>query len=169
MRNSGIGALGDVAWGTRICQFYQTKSDLTDVLTPYFKAGLEANELCIWITSPPLPAPAAREALQEAVPGLADYFDRGQMEIVSYADWYLAGGEFDSQRVLSAWAAKLHDAFGNLVHIILDRFGDLVEQLMQADKARPFHIPMRLLHLHLQIHGVGQPLVQQQVHFRPDF
>jgi len=110
MRNSGIGALGDVAWGTHICQFYQTKADLTDVLTPYFKAGLEANDLCVWITSPPLPAPAAYEALQEAVPGLDDYFDRGQIEIVSYADWYLADGEFDSQRVLSAWAAKLHDA-----------------------------------------------------------
>ncbi len=27
------------------------------------------------------------------------------------SDWYLEDGRFDSQRVLLAWAAKLHDAF----------------------------------------------------------
>ena len=37
------------------------------------------------------------------------------------------------------------------------------EQFMQADETRTFHIPMRLLHLHLQIHGGRQPLVHQLV------
>ena len=111
MRNSGIGALGDVVWGTHICQFYKAKGDLTDVLTPYFKAGLEANESCIWITSAPLPAAAAYEALKEAMPGLDAYLGRGQIEILPHVDWYLEDGRFDSQRVLLAWAAKLHDAF----------------------------------------------------------
>ncbi|MEN4018226.1 MAG: MEDS domain-containing protein [Methanobacterium sp.] len=54
--------------GTHFCQFYQTKEDLIDVLIPYFKAGLENNEFCMWITSEPLfKKEAKKKALQKAV------------------------------------------------------------------------------------------------------
>jgi len=33
LRNSGIDIIGDVPWGTNFCQFYQTKEDLTDILS----------------------------------------------------------------------------------------------------------------------------------------
>ena len=51
LRKSGIDIIGDISWGTHFCQFYQTKEDLMDMLIPYFKAGLENNEFCLWITS----------------------------------------------------------------------------------------------------------------------
>ena len=51
LRKTGIDILGDVPWGTHFCQFYQTKEDLIDILVPYFKAGLENNEFCLWVTS----------------------------------------------------------------------------------------------------------------------
>jgi len=54
IRKSGIGSIGDIPWGTHFCQFYQTKEDLLDILVPYFKAGLENNEFCMWITAKPL-------------------------------------------------------------------------------------------------------------------
>lgn len=54
LRRSGIDIIGDILWGAHICQFYETKEDLTDILVPYFKAGLENNELCLWVTSQPL-------------------------------------------------------------------------------------------------------------------
>jgi len=54
LRETGIAVLGSVPWGTHICQWYETKRDLLDVMVPYFKAGLENNELCVWITSEPL-------------------------------------------------------------------------------------------------------------------
>ena len=50
-RKSGIAVIGDVTWGAHFCQFYQTKQDLIDTLVPYFKAGLENNEFCMWITA----------------------------------------------------------------------------------------------------------------------
>lgn len=50
----GAALTGDFAWGTHLCQFYQTRDDLVDVLVPYFKTGLENNEFCMWITSEPL-------------------------------------------------------------------------------------------------------------------
>ena len=65
LRHSGIGVIGDVPWGTHFCQFYSTKEDLIDVLVPYFKAGLENNELCMWITAEPLKTTIARAALKK--------------------------------------------------------------------------------------------------------
>jgi hypothetical protein len=46
-RETGIHAIGAVPWGTHLCQFYDTKQDLVDILLPYFKAGLENNEFCV--------------------------------------------------------------------------------------------------------------------------
>ncbi len=47
LRDSGIGVVGAMPWGTHFCHFYETKQDLLDVLIPYFKAGLENNEFCV--------------------------------------------------------------------------------------------------------------------------
>ena len=63
VRHTGIHIIGDVPWGTHFCQFYQDKQDLIDTLVPYFKAGLENNEFCMWITSEPLRAEEAKAAL----------------------------------------------------------------------------------------------------------
>ena len=51
LRNSGINIIGDMPWGTHFCQFCETREDLMDILVPYFKAGLENNEFCIWVIS----------------------------------------------------------------------------------------------------------------------
>ncbi len=45
MRKSGIELVDDLPWGTHFCQFYETKEDLLTTLIPYFRAGLENNEL----------------------------------------------------------------------------------------------------------------------------
>ena len=108
MRQTGIEAIGEVPWGTHFCQFYQAKQDLIDVLVPYFKAGLERNEFCMWVTSDPLGAEEAKAALAAAVGNLETYLRRGQLEVLDYTQWYTAGGGFDSGRVLSGWVRK-HD------------------------------------------------------------
>jgi PAS domain S-box-containing protein len=102
--------VGDAPWGTHFCQFYSTKQDLTDILVPYFKAGLEAGEFCMWITSPPLGVREAWDALGKAVPELDAYRERGRIEIIPHTEWYLIGGRFDQDRVLEGWVAKLDDA-----------------------------------------------------------
>jgi hypothetical protein len=112
MRSSGIDILGDVPWGTHFCQFYADKNDLLDVLLPYFKAGLESNEFCMWITSEPLAAEEARTALAAVVPRLDDYERDRRIEILDYREWYTLGGQFDAQRVLQAWVEKLEAARG---------------------------------------------------------
>ncbi len=110
LRKSGLAIIGDVSWGTHFCQFYQTAQDLLDILVPYFRAGLESNEFCMWITSEPLGRAAAERAMQSAVPGFERHVREGRIEIVPYTDWYLRDGRFDSQRVLDAWIGKLEKA-----------------------------------------------------------
>lgn len=112
-RPSGIDILGDVPWGTHFTYFYHTSEDLTKILVPYFKAGLENNEYCIWVTSEPLEVDEAKRALEKAVTNLQDYFGNGQIEIIPHTDWYLKGGYFDQERVLSGWVSKLEVALDN--------------------------------------------------------
>lgn len=113
LRNSGIDTVGYVPWGTHICQFYGTKEDLTEILIPYFKAGLKNNELCLWVTSYPLGVEAAKDALRKAIPDLNTYLEKGQIEIISYSDWFIAEGVFNSKRILNSWVEKLLHASDN--------------------------------------------------------
>ncbi len=109
-RDSGIALVGDLPWGSHFCQFYTTKKDLLDVLVPYFRAGLENNEFCVWVTSDFLTEEHALKALKKCVPGFSTYLAKKQMEIFPYTDWYLKGGSFDLKRTLRMWMEKHEDA-----------------------------------------------------------
>jgi PAS domain S-box-containing protein len=110
LRNSGIDVIGSVPWGTHFCQFYKTKQDLIDILVPYFTAGLESNEFCMWVTSEPLLVAEAEEAMRKAVNDFDEYLRQGQIEIISYTEWYLLDGTFADDRVLKGWVSKLEQA-----------------------------------------------------------
>jgi PAS domain S-box-containing protein len=107
LRKSGIDIFGDVPWGTHICQFFKTKEDLIDILVPYFKQGLENNELCLWITSQPLEVEDAIEAMRRVIPYLNVYLEKGQIEVISHNNWFLTKGTFDSKKVSNSCAEKL--------------------------------------------------------------
>ena len=77
-RKTGIDIIGEVPWGTHFCQFYQTKDDLIETLIPYFKAGLENNEFCMWVTSEPLKVEEVTLKLGKAIKNLDDYIRNGQ-------------------------------------------------------------------------------------------
>jgi PAS domain S-box-containing protein len=110
LRKSGIDVIGDVPWGTHFCQFYQTKQDLVDTLVPYFIAGLRNNEFCMWVTADNLTASEAFEAISAAMPDFRKYLTSGQIDILSYNEWYLKSGSFNSQEVLDGWVDKLNKA-----------------------------------------------------------
>ena len=105
--------IGNIPWGTHFCQFYQTKEDLIDILFPYFKSGLENNEVCIWITSQPLEVEEAKEALRRTVPELDTYLKNGQIEFIPYAKWNLQDSNFDSKSISNVWVEKLDQALTN--------------------------------------------------------
>jgi len=112
-RRTGISILGDVTWGTHLCLFYETEKDLIDILVPYFKAGLESNEFCMWVTSELLNEKKAKDALSTAIPDFGRYVEANQIEIIPHNQWYLKNGVFNLQRVLNNWIDKVNQALDN--------------------------------------------------------
>jgi PAS domain S-box-containing protein len=110
LRKSGIEVLGDIPWGSHFCQFYETKKDLLELLVPYFKAGLENNEYCLWVICDPISVEEAFSALQEAITDFDQYLNNKSIEILSCMDWYMWEGRFDEKQVSRALTEKLQDA-----------------------------------------------------------
>jgi C4-dicarboxylate-specific signal transduction histidine kinase len=109
-RKTGVDVVGDVPWGTHFCLFYETRADLLETVVSYCKAGLENQEFCLWVVAEPLREEDARQALKRTVPDLDQYLADQSIEIVAARDWYLQGGTFDLNRVISGWNEKLERA-----------------------------------------------------------
>jgi PAS domain S-box-containing protein len=110
LRNTGVAAFGPLPWGTHICQFYESKEDLLEILVPWFAEGLRGNELCVWIVSEPISVQEAFDALKQAVPELAAHDTKGRLKLVRHDEWYLENGSFNGQRVLDGWSCLLEKA-----------------------------------------------------------
>lgn len=113
LRKGGIEILGDIPWGTHFCQFYETKEDLLELLVPYFKAGVEHNEFCLWIVFDPIKVDDAYKALREAVPDFDKYLDKGSIEILFHKDVYLKNGRFNGKSVEETFLQKLQNALAS--------------------------------------------------------
>ena len=110
LRATGIGVVGDVPWGTHFFLFHETKEDLIDACIPYFRAGLENGELCIWAIDDPLTEEEVRYSLKDAIPGFDDHFENGRIEIVRGREWYMTGDDLDLEKVTKGWKQKLERA-----------------------------------------------------------
>ena len=111
-RESGVQALGLVRWGTHIAQVYRNEDELTEVLVPYTERGLEDNELCAWVTSE-ISKEKAREALTKEIPNLQEYMNVGQMQFISYQDWYMSDESLNVQYALDGVLRKHEEALSN--------------------------------------------------------
>ncbi|HTE09327.1 MAG TPA: MEDS domain-containing protein, partial [Chitinophagaceae bacterium] len=112
LRLSGIDVLGKIPWGLHFCNFYETKQDLLEMLIPYFKAGLQSKEFCLWVIPDPsiITAGEASAALKKVVPDLEQHISDGDIEILSGPGWYLRENAFNMDSVINAWHAKLKHA-----------------------------------------------------------
>ncbi len=109
-RKAGISLIDDLSWGSHFCQFYQTNNDLFDILVPYFRAGLENNELCVWVTAGNLSAEDASRVLEEGVPGFPGCLEKGQIEIMPHSLWP-AGGRKSDKAIVSLTDKALSAGF----------------------------------------------------------
>ena len=85
---AGLKAIPSLEWGTHVAHFFGSGDELSDVLVPYFKAGLKNNEQCLWVTGQAFDAEQARSALRSVVPDLDQRELRGQIEIVDGSAFY---------------------------------------------------------------------------------
>src|SRR3984893_6680224 len=107
LRTTGIGVVGDIPWGSHFFLFYETKEDLLDTLIPYFKAGLESGEFCVWALCAPLTAADAMRALRNSVADIDRYLSNRSIQLLGGRDFYLSRHELDMKRVVSGWNQKL--------------------------------------------------------------
>jgi PAS domain S-box-containing protein len=90
-RKSGIPAIAELPWGSHFCQFYAKEQDVAELLLPYFRAGLDDNEFCVWVT--PDPAEAETRRTLAGDPWFAQRLATGQLEVISVSRWEkLRGG-----------------------------------------------------------------------------
>lgn len=100
--SSGDTVFGALEWGSHLCHLYHTSEELLDAVLPFFAAGLNNNEQCVWITSDPDAIEAVSLALAERVPGLQSQLESGQMRIMSYAQWIGQADHFEADALLDA-------------------------------------------------------------------
>lgn len=108
LRKSGIPFVADLPWGAHICGFHETKEDLLNIVIPYFKAGLENNEYCIWTIPESLSMEEATNALKNSIPDF-DFYEL-QLEIIPDTDWYFKHDGFQANKVIEEWFNKVSDA-----------------------------------------------------------
>lgn len=98
---SGLDAIPLLNWGAHLLHVYDNEDDLRDLLVPYFKAGLENNESCLWVTAAPFGANQARSALRAAVPDFDKREKRKQIEIRDAREWYAFGEKLQPKELLT--------------------------------------------------------------------
>jgi signal transduction histidine kinase len=106
-RDTGIEPLGDLPWGTHVCLFYETKQDALDTLIPYFRAGLQSRERCVWAVSDPIEEKDARTALHRSIPDAGQLLADGVIEILPGHEWYMAGFDHGMKNIVRGWEEKL--------------------------------------------------------------
>jgi len=92
--------------------FYKAKNELISGLVPYFKAGLENSEFCIWALPDSIEVETAKSALSEEMGNFGYYIDKGQIEIRSYQDYYLKEGIFSAFNMIDWWLKREKEVLG---------------------------------------------------------
>ena len=104
---TGLQSLGEMPWGSHICQFFSNGSDLRDTLVPYFKSGLENNERCLLVAMEPFGADDARSALRAAVGDFDRRERRKQIEIHDVRAWYNSDSIINGEEIVAGlWPTR---------------------------------------------------------------
>jgi len=98
---TGLQTLGELPWGSHVCQFFSNGADLRDTLVPYFKAGLENNERCLLVAMEPFTADDARSALRAAVGDFDRRERRKQIEIHDVRAWYNSDSVINGEEIVA--------------------------------------------------------------------
>jgi DNA-binding CsgD family transcriptional regulator len=102
--------LGEMPWGTHFCIFHETKEDLIDTFVPYFKAGLENREFCLWVVPDSLRKEEALNLLRQTLPNFDHYLAQESIEVVAHDEWFFKQGTFDVPTVVNRLSDKRREA-----------------------------------------------------------
>ncbi len=110
---SGLPTIPHLQWGSHLAHFFSSGDELRDLLVPYFRAGLQNGEQCLWVTGEAFNAEDARSALRAAVPDLDKREHGKQIEIVNGDEWYAAGENLRPRELVVGLLQREQDALGS--------------------------------------------------------
>ncbi len=110
LAQTGISVMGELPWGSHICHFYETKGDLLNTLLPYFQAGLENNEYCLWVIAEPIREEEVREVLTRLVPEAVRHLSEGRLEIIPQDGRWQTGGRPNARLLVEDLEGRLERA-----------------------------------------------------------
>jgi DNA-binding CsgD family transcriptional regulator len=105
-RKTGLAIPGDLPWGTHFCLFHETKRDLLNTLIPYFEAGLEGGEYCLWVLSDSLTKDEVVGEASARISGFDRYLANGAIELVSPDEWFFQAGGFEIDEVIARFKER---------------------------------------------------------------
>jgi hypothetical protein len=104
-------------WGSHVCSYYQSTSQLQQLVISFLQVGLEDHEGCVWILPPWHTPTTAATALQWAIPNVYDYLATAQLELMPSDEWYGWPGAINLDRIVAEGRqkiARLSARFGGL-------------------------------------------------------
>jgi hypothetical protein len=128
------------------CAFVNSRAEAYETLTPFIKEGVDGGEKVVQVTDPHLRQDHLR-LLADAGIDVDDTQERGQLEVITWAETYLRGGRFDPEAMMALLEAMLLAAqkrgfprtrlVGHMEWALEDRPG--VENLLEYE-ARVNHV-----------------------------
>lgn len=89
--------------------FYANRLDKREILFTYLKAGLDAGEAAIYVTSDES-VHEIRRAMEDFGVNVDQYERTRALRIADYSEWYIIEGEFDIAKIFSLWEGSLREA-----------------------------------------------------------
>jgi hypothetical protein len=105
-----LGVDGLFQRGDHVCHFYHSADELCEVLVPYFKAGLERNERCFWVTAHPYGKDRAASEMRVAMSDFDRRTAAGQIQIVDQDEWYGKLGALSTAEKVQCWLSQKEEA-----------------------------------------------------------
>ena len=109
---SGVGLDGLFQWGDHVCHFFRSADVLGEILVPFFKAGLERNESCVWITGHPYGKERALSEMRAAVSDFDRRTNCGQIRIFGQDEWYAKQKLMSTTDKVRCWLSQKDEAVG---------------------------------------------------------
>ena len=96
-----------LSWGSHLCAFYRSATELQHLVSSYIQTGLDDHEGCLWILPPSLTPLMATTALQRMIPHIHDHLRAGQLELIPSGDWYHLRTSLHTEQPFAACSRKL--------------------------------------------------------------
>ena len=101
MSEDDFDAVHGIRPGRHFYQFYKDFDDYLRVVIPYFRAGLEKGEACLWIVTSRWGLDQVKMRIQGLIPDGDPYLSSGQLILREAESWYLnTSGDFDEEGLI---------------------------------------------------------------------